>query len=151
LLATPVPMGERRSSGMSAPHSTYLDDDQLLVDVCVTEVREGSALGLVLEHLDEAGALIAAENVSTYVVARTHQLITTAKGCRLRIKWVLTGDKPSSTFGVNTEGVSSVPTAAWSGTGEGSNRTEYLGLDLTTLQGLRDYVGFMTQEAKATS
>jgi hypothetical protein len=105
LLMTPVPMGERRSSGVSAPHSTYIDESHLLVDVTVTDVKEDCALGLVLEHLDEDGSLIASENVSTYVGPRAHQHITSPKGCRLRIKWILTGVKPLSTFAVTTRGM----------------------------------------------
>ena len=145
LLATPVPIGQRRSSGVSAPYSTYPDDDELLVDVTVIEVKEGCALGLVLEHLDEAGAVIAAESVSTYSSPRTHRFTTTAKGCRLRIVWVLTGLKPSSTFGVVTEGMPSPAAARSSGAGD----AESAGLDLTTLEGLRAYVGLMTQEGKS--
>jgi hypothetical protein len=150
LRLTPVPMGERRSSGMSAPHSTYLDEDHLLVDVTVTEVKDGCALGLVLEHLDEAGTLIAAENVSTYVTPRTHQLVTTAKACRLRIKWVMTGLKPSFTFGVITEGLSSLPESS----GENDqvpNLTISHGIDLTSYKGLRKYLGYMTQHVNEQS
>jgi hypothetical protein len=150
LRLTPVPMGERRSSGMSAPHSTYLDEDHLLVDVTVTEVKDGCALGLVLEHLDEAGTLIAAENVSTYVTPRTHQLVTTAKACRLRIKWVMTGLKPSFTFGVITEGLSSLPESSGDAD-EDPNSAVSRGLDLTTYQGLRAYLGSMTQQVRELS
>ena len=144
---TPVPMGERRSSGMSAPHSTYLHENQLVVDVDVTEVNEGCVLGLVLEHLDEVGTLIAAENISTYVSPRAHKLITTAKARRLRIKWILVGAKPSSTFSVITEGLTSLSTSAEGEARDEPFLTESIGIDLTTLQGLREYLGLMTQQA----
>jgi hypothetical protein len=148
---TPVPMGERRSSGMSAPHSTYVHENRLVVDVNVTDVSEGCALGLVLEHLDEAGALIAAENISTYVSPRAHKLMTIAKACRLRIKWVLTGTKPSSTFSVTTEGLSSLLASEGIGSDEDPDVADSLGIDLTTLHGLREYLGTMAQEAKTRS
>jgi hypothetical protein len=151
VLLTPVPIGERRSSGMSAPHSTYFDEYHLVVDVSVTEVKEGCALGLVLEHLDEAGTLIDTENVSTYVTPREHQFVTTAKGCRMRIKWILTGDKPSSTFGVTTEGMTSIVPSSVDEDSGSPDATESRSIDLTTYQGLRDYRGSMMQQAEALS
>jgi hypothetical protein len=148
LLLMPIPLGERRSSGVSAPHSIYLDESHLLVNVTVTAVKEGCTLGLVLEHLDETGAPIAAENVATYVAPRTHQRIAAVKGCMVRIKWILTGERPSSTFGVITEGISSNSMATTKdGAGEDPNFTQSFGVDLTTFQGLRDYLSCMTPEA----
>jgi hypothetical protein len=149
LLLMPIPQGERRSSGVSAPHSTYRGESHLLVNVSVTEVKGGCALGLVLEHLDEAGAPIAAENVSTYLAPRTHIHTTTIKGRLVRMKWILTVDKPSSTFGVITEGISSIPTPPLEdGIRQHSDVTQSLGVDLTTFQGLTEYVGFMKQGAE---
>ena len=149
MLVSPVPLGERRSSGASAPHSTYLDESHLLVSVRVTDVKEGCALGVILEHLDQAGALIAAENLSTYVVPRWHQCITTNKGSRLRIKWILTGDRPSSTFGVSTEGIDSVPRrAAERLEDEDLPLTEPIPVDVSTLQGLQEYIRHMALEAE---
>jgi hypothetical protein len=135
-------MGERRSSGMSAPHATYVDENYLIVDVNVTDVKEGCALGLVLEHMDEDLALIAAENVSIYMAPRAHHLVTSVKGRRLRIKWILTGVKPSSTFGVVTEGISSIPVSTEAAE-KGADPKESLGIDLSTFQGLRNYVQVM--------
>jgi hypothetical protein len=146
LLMKPIPLGERRSSGMSAPQTTYPDESHLLVHVTVVALKEGCALGLVLEHLDETGAAIAAENVSTYGAPRTHKRITTVKGCMVRIKWILTGDKPSSTFGVITEGISSIPLAVTEdGTGDDLDSSTSIGVDLTSYRGLRDYLHFMAQ------
>ncbi len=145
----PIPLGERRSSGMSAPHSIYPGESHLLVNVTVTAMKEGCALGLVLEHLDETGAPIAAENVATYVAPRTHQRIAAVKGCMVRIKWILTGERPSSTFGVITEGISSNRTATTKDkAGEDPNSTQSFGVDLTTFQGLREYLSCMTPQAK---
>jgi hypothetical protein len=146
LLMEPVPLGERRSSGMSAPQSTYSDQSHLLVQVTVAAVKEGCAVGLVLEHLDETGASIAAEIVSTYCAPRTHKRITTVKGCMVRMKWILTGDKPSSTFGVITGGISSIPMAGTAdGTGEDLDLSKPIGVDLTSFRGLMDYLYFMAQ------
>jgi hypothetical protein len=145
----PIPLGERRSSGMSAPHSIYPGESHLLVNVTVTAMKEGCALGLVLEHLDETGAPIAAENVATYVAPRTHQCIAAVKGCMVRIKWILTGDRPSSTFGATTQGVSSRPMATTNDeAGEDPTFTQFFGVDLTTFQGLREYLSCMTPQAK---
>lgn len=149
MLLMPIPQGERRSSGVSAPHSTYRGESHLLVNVSVTEVKEGCALGLVLEHLDEAGTPIAAENVSTYVAPRTHTHTTTIKGRLVRMKWILTGDRPSSTFGVIAEGISSIPTPPIEDeTPQHSDITQSLGVDLTTFQGLTEYLGLMKQRAE---
>jgi hypothetical protein len=142
LLLTPVPMGERRSSGTSPMYSIFLDETHLLVDVSVSEVKEGCALGVVLEHLDENGLVIAAEIVATYAVPRAHKRITTAKGRRLRIKWILTGVKPSSTFGVSAEGFASIP---MSESGD-SDRSELHRVDLITFQDLRKYLDTMMNE-----
>ncbi|MGH2789184.1 MAG: hypothetical protein ACRDJV_14975 [Actinomycetota bacterium] len=120
-----------------------------MVNVTVTAMKEGCALGLVLEHLDETGAPIAAENVATYVAPRTHQRIAAVKGCMVRIKWILTGERPSSTFGVITEGISSNRTATTKDkAGEDPNSTQSFGVDLTTFQGLREYLSCMTPQAK---
>ena len=151
LIMTPVPLGERRSSGMSGLHPTYPGDTYLLINVTVTQVKEGCALGLVLEHLDEDGALAAAENVATYTSSRTHQRITTVKGCRLRIKWIMTGLKPLSTFAVIAQGISSMPASIEDGSDEDPDLSETLPVDLTTFQGLHDYLGIMTREAQAGS
>ena len=152
-LLTPIPMGERRSSGMSAPHTTYLDESHLSVDVTVADVKEGCALGLVLEQFDETGALIAAENVSTYIAPRAHQHITTAKGCRWRVKWILTGLKPSSTFAVNARGMSLVSTSTGAAVGRDRDLAESPRVDLTTFGGLREYleVTMPVPEPRATA
>jgi hypothetical protein len=145
----PIPLGERRSSGMSVPHSIYPDESHLLINVTVTAMKEGCALGLVLEHLDETGAPIAAENVATYVAPRTHQRIAAVKGSMVRIKWILTGQRPLSTFGVITEGISSNRMATTKDeAGEDPNFTQSFGVDLTTFKGLREYLSCMTQLAK---
>jgi hypothetical protein len=145
----PIPLGERRSSGMSAPQTTYPGESHLLVHVTVAAVKDGCVLGLVLEHLDETGASIAAENVSTYGAPRTHKRITTVKGCMVRMIWILTGNKPSSTFEVITAGISSVPIAVTeNGTGEDLDFSKSIDVDLTSFRGLRDYLYFMAQEPK---
>jgi hypothetical protein len=149
LLLIPVPIGERRNSGMSAPHSIYLNESHLVVDVCVTAVKEGSVLGLVLEHLDEEEALIAAENISIFVAPRSLQHIAAAKGCRLRIKWILAGVDPSSTFSVTAEGISSDTMSMGAGPGEALEIAESSRVNLTTFRGLQDYLGIMRQEATA--
>jgi hypothetical protein len=120
----------------------------MVVDVCVAEIKEGCALGLVLEHLDETDALIAAENLSVYIAPRAHQYVTTVKACRLRIKWVLTGAKPSSTFSVITQGLSSFSVPKWDGGSEDVAVTRALSVNLTTIRGLREYLGIMRQETK---
>ena len=150
LLLTPIPLGERRSSGISAPHSIYTDESHLLVNVTVTAMKENCALGLVLEHLDETGAAIAAENVATYEAPGTHQRIATVKGCMVRIKWILTGERPSSTFGVTTEGISSNRIATTKDeAGDDPNFTQSFGVDLTTFHGLREYLIRMTPNARS--
>jgi hypothetical protein len=134
---------------MSAPHSIYPDESHLLVNVTVAAMKEGCALGLVLEHLDETGAAIAAENVATYVAPRTHQHIAAVKGSMVRIKWILTGQRPSSTFGVITKGISSNRMARTrDGAVEDPNFTQSFGVDLTTFQGLREYLNCMTPKGQ---
>jgi hypothetical protein len=146
LLLTPVPMGERRSSGASALHSTYPDESHLLVELTVSDLKEGCALGIVLEHLDELGELIAAEIVSTCTAPHVHQHISSVKGSRMRIKWIQVGSRPSATFGVSVQGMPSIPPSAESRQQEDFDASELQGLNLTTLQGLRDYVRVMKKE-----
>jgi hypothetical protein len=144
VLLTPVPMGERRSSGTSPMHSIFRDETYLLVDVSVSEVKKGCALGVVLEHLDESGLVIAAEIVATYAAPRAHKRVTTAKGSRLRIKWVLTGDKPSSTFGVSAEGFAAIPMCE----ADDPDHSEVHNIDLTTFEDLRKYLESMMHAAQ---
>jgi hypothetical protein len=151
LLVTPVPMGERRSSGASALHSTYPDESHLLVEVTVGDIKEGCALGIVLEHLDDVGELIAAEIVSTCTAPHVLEYISSVKGSRMRIKWIQVGSRPSSTFGVSVQGVPSIPTLAESRPHEDFEASDLEGLNLTTLQGLRDYVGVMKREVATSS
>lgn len=145
LVMTPVPLGERRSSGMSAVHSTYSDENYVVVEVTVAQLKKGCALGLVLEHLDETGSVTDAEIVSTFLSARAHRLVTTVKACRVRIKWVLAGFRPSSTFSVSFTGMPSRPTAPHAE----PNYPESLDVDLTTFHGLRTYMQAMMLDAEA--
>ena len=142
LLMTPVPMGERRSSGTSALHSIYRDDSHLLVDVTVSDVKEDCVLGLVLEQLDEDGAITSEEVVGTYAEPRAHQHIASVSGARMRIKWIQVGSRPSCTFGVLLRAVKSAPAPDERAHESG----ERVGIDLTTLKGLREYVGLMRRE-----
>jgi len=149
LLMTPVPLGERRSSGMSAPHSIHKDDTHVLVDVCVTELNEGCALGIVVEHLDDDGATIATESVGTYGSPQSHRCITAAKGTRLLIKWLMTGIRPSSTFSVTIKLISAHAASNGTETSDDSDLTEPVAIDLSTLGGLRSYLGGLTKEPRA--
>lgn len=147
MVLDPVPMGERRSSGMSAPHSTYPCEGYLLVDVKVADVKEGCALGVVIEYLDEKGTVVAADNVSDYNVPRAHRRIVGPRGCAYQIKWILTGTGDSSTFGVSTDGISSLPIGDEGKIGHDPVPEGSLQIDLTTMQGLRAYLRSMERGA----
>jgi hypothetical protein len=149
LLMTPVPLGERRSSGVSAPHSVHKSDSHVLVDVCVTDINEGCGLGVVVEHLDEEGIAIATESVGTFRSPDIRRCLTAAKGSRLLIKWLLTGDKPSSTFSVQIQVVAADALSQSSESSDRPDLTELVAIDLSTLGGLRSYLGELTQGPQA--
>jgi hypothetical protein len=149
MLMTPVPLGERRSSGVSTPHSVQKDDGHVLVDVCVTDIKEGCALGVLIEHVDEEGASIATEIVGTYRSQENHRCLTAAKGTRLLIKWLLIGAKPSSTFSVQIKVISPDALAESSKSSDHPDLTELVAIDLSTLGGLRSYLGDLTQGPQA--
>jgi hypothetical protein len=145
LLMTPVPLGERRSSGVSAPHSVQKDDSHVLVDVCVSDIKDGCALGVLIEHLDDEGAAIATEIVGTYRSQETHRCLTAAKGTRLLIKWLLIGPKPSSTFSVQIKVISPEALAKSNEPSDQPDLADLVAIDLSTLGGLRSYLGELTQ------
>jgi hypothetical protein len=150
LVLNPVPMGARRSSGLSAPHSIYPDESYLLIDVTVTELKHGCVLGVIIEYLDDKGTVVAADDVSAQVVPDARRRITNPKGRTYQIKWILTGTGASSTFGIRTEGVTSLPSADQEGIRgepvlEGSRK-----VDLTTMRGLRAYLSSLERGAASS-
>ena len=147
MVLTPIPMGERRSSGLSAPHSTYPDENYLLIDVTVTALKPGCVLGVIIEYLDARGAVVSAEDVSAHDGPRELRRITNPKGSAYQIKWVLTGTGASSTFSVCTDGVSSLPSADEQRTGCEPILDESRKIDLTTMRGLRAYLNSLERRA----
>ncbi|MGH2702594.1 MAG: hypothetical protein ACRDJ2_12575 [Actinomycetota bacterium] len=150
MLLTPIPLGERRSSGLSAPHSTYLDENYLLIDVTVTALKPGCVLGVIIEYLDDRGAVVAADDVSAHSGPHELRRIVNPKGCAYQMKWVLTGTGASSTFSVCTQGVASLPSADEQRTGCEPILDESRQIDLTTMRGLRAYVDSLERRATST-
>lgn len=148
MLLNPVPMGARRSSGLSAPHSIYPNESYLLIDVTVTELKHGCVLGVIIEYLDDKGTVVAADDVSAHFVPHARRRITNPKGRTYQIKWILTGTGASSTFGIHTEGVTSLPSAVEA---EGIRGEPLLEgsrkVDLTTMRGLRAYLSSLERGA----
>jgi hypothetical protein len=149
LLMTPVPLGERRSSGVSAPHSVDKDESHVLVDVCVTDIKEGCALGILVEHLDDEGLATATEIVGTFRSPDSYRCLIAAKGTRLLIKWLLTGARPSSTFSVQIKVIWADALSKSSEQDDNPDLTELVAVDLSTLGGLRSYLGELTHKPQA--
>ena len=146
LLMTPVPMGERRSSGMSTPHSLYKGDSHVVLDVNVADIKEGCVLGIVVEQLDDDGNSVATEGVGPYRHAKSHCCLTAVRGSIVRIKWLLTGDRPSSTFSVQMRGLPDRAVSEDSEFDGDVDPRELTAIDLGTLGGLRSYLASLAKE-----
>ena len=147
MVLNPIPIGERRSSGLSAPHSIYSDENYLLIDVTVTALKPGCVLGVIIEYLDDRGVVVAADDVSAHGGPHELRRIANPKGCAYQIKWVLTGTGASSTFSVCTDGVSSLPSADEQRTGCEPILDESRKIDLTSMRGLRAYLNSLERRA----
>jgi hypothetical protein len=134
---------------MSTPHSLYKGDSHVLLDVTVTDIKEGCALGIVVEQLDDDGSPIATESVGTYRHAKSHRCFTAVRGTTLRIKWLLTGDRPSSTFEVQIQGLSQSAVSEGGDLENSMDPAELAAIDIGTLGGLRTYLGSLTEDPQA--
>jgi len=148
---TPVPMGERRSSGMSTPHSLYKGDSHIVLDVIVADIKEGCVLGIVVEQLDNEGVPVATESVGPYRYAKSHRCLTAARGSTLRIKWLLAGDRPTSTFSVQMKGLSAGAVSEDNVFQGGLDPDQPAAIELGSLGGLRSYLASLAKKPQAGS